>query len=326
MSVHEKLTTTQYELMLPELSRMFINSPDEVLIEELDHTYEEPDPPSEYELRIELVDSDKSTYSTDSVLIIEYVVDGKTYTWNSERPNTFLNPFWKMVESDERYTRVISSYKPVLRGILVEDQIKNISCVLDYVKHGSTSEICNTKDMNSPYFSENKKLFESIANYFIVDYVGENLLLEIKSVESSFHFGYSWVPLTDTKFFENTSFKINYSQTESGKKIIKNVLFKEYEEELPVRKRKKQLGIEISTPVFHECLVPGEYQYFVIYVMKDGVFVYNVLDDPELVLESDGSITCSYELYYDKYKIPKSKLVPIDNVKILNDYKKLTGL
>ncbi len=312
---------------ISQVKKMFIDNPNEVIIEVVEGE-EYFDPPIEFELSLE--DSTDSTDNTDNetnsesnsiddastIIKFQYNIYGKDYTYTKENPSTFTNPFWKLPEHDERYIKAIKSNKPIIRGIIVEEKIRYITSIYNFFGINILPEqhiIYNTKERDCIYYSSDIELFKDNLKYFIVDYIGVNLLFEIKSIENDFYSDRLWVPLTTTKFNQNTSFRLNCEIKENGEKIVKNIFYKE--------KINKKRRPEYK---FHECLIPGEYKYYIIYVMKDGIFIYNILTDTDVVITEDGMLECPYELYFENYyKIPKNKLIPIDQTNILSDYVKM---
>jgi len=155
------------------------------------------------------------------------------------------------------------------------------------------SSITSNNDYYSPnmkIIGDNEILVKGIkmkkSDFYLVDFVSDKNLYEMKALEKSFEDFYKKgsIHLVGTKVSENVNFvgKFTYDKN-SNKVVVKNIGYRDY----------------INKPIKFDTLVGNNYNYNVIYCLKDGIYYCN-LSNPNL-WNIDKNNKATFKYHSDSY-------------------------
>ena len=228
-----------------------------------------------------------------------------------------------------------------------EDRINNQIPILEKNKQGFENErkkailSGNTNDVMKYQALVNQtqeqidKIKKPTFDFYLVDYISKNNLFEIKSLSKSFadYKTRTWVsssftnPKTKVTIENNVigpdgkktsvtgginfvankitgetgGFKPIFKRDSNGKAYIEQIYYQDV-------KNKKKL-----TPT----LKNSYSNYDVIFFLQDGIYKYNVLDDPNLIISESGKAKLNYPKNEGDYIIPTDRLVKISAIDLL---------
>lgn len=197
-------------------------------------------------------------------------------------------------------------------GNIIEGQFINHQEIFKSIS-SDNSNVNNSKNENSPYYTQNmKKIANDVINLagkpaklkdaYIVDFIGEKTLYEMKCYKNSFADFYKKgdIHLKETKINFNKDFELKFIEEQNKIKVDNIIYRKEY---------KKTLS-------------GSKYDYYTMFILSDGGY-YCDMTDKELYVYNN--ILKKYEFKYKKDKngevhIPIKYIKRIDE-KLMNKIK-----
>ncbi len=224
---------------------------------------------------------------------------------------------YKVMETGNAVEKYIAGNPNILKQILGDNYIYSIYDTKGAKKYYSDDMNLYTKQFAGKSYDPLK--------YYVVDFIGKNNAFELKTLNSSYDTfkTFTWRSIPNKTLYDSSG-NIMKGTIKGGINLTTNKIDGKSGSFKPIF---KEVGdsVKLHDIIFKDkqnefgTLKNKDLNYYAVFYLPDGVYYYDILADPNLIIDKDGRARLNYpyqEIKSDQ-NIKQEYIIPMDRLKVV---------